>query len=469
MKFNFLYSFRFRILLWFAAILAVVLFAFSAFIYFSQARDIRGEALSHLGRKAELIADALKWGAIPPNILQETDIFLLIDLDGQVLSSQGLNSEDEMVDLILRAKDAIENADTKKYYSYANSWMEERGHDRTYYVFIVGAASRDTLLIIGSPFDPYNLYGRLLFTLFLGSASTLAVALGGGWWLADRAMRPVKAITQTARAISETDLSRRLNLKTKDELGELADTFDAMLARLQAAFDRQRQFIADASHELRTPLTIVNLETSRALENKRSIQEYQRTLGVVHSENEFMSHLVNDLLVLARLDAGQSVVQKEPLDLSDLALDAAERLSALAEQKNITIETGDLPELSLNGDRQLLLQMMSNLIENGIKHTVGDDRRVKVETGSDAGDVWVRVSDNGEGIPSEHLPHIFDRFYQVDKARTHDAEEAASGSGLGLSIVQSIAQIHGGEVRVQSSSGEGTMFEVRFASKGAGK
>jgi heavy metal sensor kinase len=465
MKFSFLYSIRFRLLLWFAVILAVVLFVFSTFIYFRQAEDIRGEALYHLNHKAETIAKALKRGAIPPNIFEERDVFLLIDTNGEILSSQGLDTEEEMLEIVLHATEVLKT-ETSQPLTYGAYWVEERGEDRMHYMFAIAAATPNSLMILGSPFDPYNLNGRLLVTLSLGSLVTLAVALGGGWWLADRAMRPVKTITQTARDISESDLSRRLNLKTKDELGELASTFDAMLARLQAAFDRQRQFIADASHELRTPLTIVNLETSRALQSKRTPQEYQRALGVIHSEYEFMTRLVNDLLVLARLDSGQPLIHKERLDLSDVALDAAERLSHLAEQNGVKIETGELPEVSVEGDRQLMLRMLSNLIENGIKHTVGNDRRVKVETGAGEDSVRVQVSDNGEGIPPEYLPHIFERFYQVDKARTHDAEDHANGSGLGLAIVQSIARMHGGEVRVESMPGQGTMFEVNFKTTG---
>ncbi|MEW6402257.1 MAG: ATP-binding protein [Chloroflexota bacterium] len=461
MKFSFLYSIRFRLILWFAVILAAILVVFSAFIFFSQARDIRGDARYRLLRKVEVIAEGLHRGAIPQNALQERDIFLLVDFNGNALMSQGLETERDMIELATHATEFLQ-LDANERKEAGNTWMEERGEDHTHYIFTIAAASSDSLMIIGSPFDPYNLSGRLLVTLSLGSLITLAVALGGGWWLADRAMRPVKTITQTARAISESDLSLRLNLKSRDELGQLANTFDDMLARLQTAFDRQRQFIADASHELRTPLTIVKLQTSRALGAKRTPQEYQRALGVIHSENEFMTHLVNDLLILARIDAGQPVMQKEQLDLSDVALDAVERLSSLAEQNNVRIEVGELPEVSFEGDRQLLLQMLSNLIENGIKHTVGDDRRVKVETGADADMAWVQVTDNGEGIPAGHLPHIFDRFYQVDKARTHDADDHVSGSGLGLAIVQSIAEMHGGVVRVESTPGQGTMFEVRF-------
>jgi signal transduction histidine kinase len=309
------------------------------------------------------------------------------------------------------------------------------------------------------------LNNRLLFTLLLGSLFTLGVALGGGLWLADRAMRPVHAITQAARTISETDLNRRLNLKGRDELAELANTFDGMLARLQAAFERQRQFVADASHELRTPLTIVNLESSRALASKRSADEYQRALGVIRSENEFMSHLVGDLLTLARMDAGQMAMEKTPLDLSDIALEAVERLAPLAERKNVRLETGDLPEVNIIGDRRYLLQMLSNLVENGIKYTGGAEKRVRVETGLEGDSAWVRVSDTGEGIPPEHLPHVFDRFYRVDKARSRGEDEFQGGNGLGLSIVNWIVQAHGGEVRVESAPGAGATFEVRFKVK----
>jgi len=303
----------------------------------------------------------------------------------------------------------------------------------------------------------------LLVTLLIGNLLTITVATGGGLWLADRAMRPVQKITQAAHSISETDLSRRLNMKSKDELGQLANTFDQMLARLQAAFERQRQFVADASHELRTPLTIVNLESSRALASKRTPQEYQRALGVIRSENEFMSHLVNDLLTLARMDSGQMAMEKNPLDLSEIALDALERLAPLAERKNVRLEAGELPEVNILGDRQYLMQMISNLVENGIKYTDGDGKHVRVETGLDGSYAWVKVADDGAGIPPEHLPQLFNRFYRVDKARSRGDEDEQGGSGLGLAIVDWIAHAHGGDVRVESVLGQGTTFEVRFA------
>jgi signal transduction histidine kinase len=280
-------------------------------------------------------------------------------------------------------------------------------------------------------------------------------------------MRPVKTITRAAQTISETDLNRRLNLKTRDELGELASTFDSMLARLQAAFDRQRQFIADASHELRTPLTIVNLEASRVTASPHSSEDYQLALNTILSENKYMNTLVNDLLILARLDAGQFKMEKQELDLSELVVDTLERLAPLAARKGVSLVPGNLPLALVQGDRKYLGLMLSNLVENAIKYASHPDSRVDVETAVDDREVRLRVSDNGPGITAEHLPHLFGRFYRVDKARTRNAEDAdasyeISGSGLGLSIVQWIARQHGAEVSVESTPGTGTSFEVRF-------
>jgi two-component system OmpR family sensor kinase len=256
-------------------------------------------------------------------------------------------------------------------------------------------------------------------------------------------------------------------MKSKDELGELANTFDGMLGRLQAAFERQRQFVADASHELRTPLTIVNLETSRTLASPHKTEDYRNALAIIHSENDFMTSLVNDLLTLARMDAGQAVMENLPVDLSDVVLETMERLTPLAARNGVRLEAGDLPEVRILGDRQHLIQMVSNLVDNGIKYTSGDGKKVSIETGTTGEIAWVRVSDNGPGIATEHLDHLFDRFYRIDQARTRRDDQATdpkspAGSGLGLSIVQWIVKSHGGEIKVESQVGTGTAFEVRF-------
>jgi heavy metal sensor kinase len=465
-------SIRFRLVLWFTVILAIILCAFSAFLYYTQSRNLQQEAVDELDHRVtsllENVHSALSQGSgqitLPKGLLRDTDVFLLIGPDGQVLASQGPIPAQQVIQVVTTGLQANPHSgDNAVVY-----WKSPASQN---YLFIPTQVENqwgvNLLVIFGGILDPTALVNRFLITLIGGSLLTLAIAVIGGFWLADRAMRPVKTITQAARSIGETDLSHRLNMKSKDELGELANTFDGMLARLQAAFERQRQFVADASHELRTPLTIVNLETSRSLASRRSQPEYQHALKIIHDENDFMTSLVNDLLVLARMDAGQTTMEKISVDLSDLAVDTIERLTPLAARNGVKLQAGNLPETRILGDRQYLLQMLSNLVENAIKYMTGDRKQVSVETGTAEGIAWVRVSDTGPGITPEHIPHLFDRFYRVDKARTRDTDmetdpSQPSGSGLGLSIVQWIVQAHGGEVQVDSTPGIGTTFEVHF-------
>jgi len=469
----FFHSIRFRLVLWFAVILAIVLAAFSGFVYYNQARDIQGEAQFRLERKMAALEVVLTMTSngflLPQGVLQDTDILILVAPDGEVVASRGPIPAQDATLLAQRAQ--------QEHEQHGNppdgfvSWSQGNLKPKANYLFvtvpIATVTGRAGLIILGSPLDPYGLSGKLIFTLLAGSLLTLLIALAGGFWLADRAMRPVHTITQAARTIGETDLSRRLNMKGKDELGQLANTFDGMLRRLQAAFERQRQFVADASHELRTPLTIVNLEASRVLTSHRSKEDYQNALTVIRSENDFMSALVNDLLTLARMDAGQTVIEKTPVDLSDVAVETVERLTPLSTRNGVRLETGDLPEVHILGDRQYLIQMLSNLVENGIKYTDGIEKCVRIETGKTDGTAWVRVSDTGPGIAPEHIPHLFDRFYRIDKSRTRNADDdghskAPNGSGLGLSIVQWIAHVHEGSIKVESQVGVGTTFEARF-------
>lgn len=332
-------------------------------------------------------------------------------------------------------------------------------------------------LIVGLPWDGAATLQSLAVVLLLAGLVALLLAAGGGYWLASKAMRPVRDITRTAYEIGETDLSRRLNIKRRDELGELASTFNRMLSRLEAAFNRQRQFTANASHDLRTPLTVVNLEVNRALNRRRTPEEYEQALSVIQGETEYMTQLVNDLLMLTRADTGQISFETEKIDVSELALEVVERLTPLARQKGLQLNVGELPELEITGNRLYLTRMISNLVDNAIKYTSGAGSRVQIETGNVIGPaqyevkagvkwMWLQVSDDGPGIAAEHLPYLFDRFYKVDKARTAgetldpEVQSETRGSGLGLAIVQLVAQTHGGHVKIESQVGKGTSFIV---------
>jgi signal transduction histidine kinase len=331
------------------------------------------------------------------------------------------------------------------------------------------------------PLPDHTVLPQIALQLFLMGLAILLFITVGGYWLAIRAMRPVRLITRKAQEIGRTDLSRRFHLKRRDELGELANTFDEMLNRLEAVLSRQRQFTADASHELRTPLSILNVAASRALsqwsrpENYEQalerIESYRQELSIIQAETDHMTRLVNDLLILARADTGQPIFTPQEVDVSEVTLEVVERLAPLAHQRAIELAFGELPELRVCGDRMLLTLMMTNLIDNALKYTAGIGNHILIE-GSIArrGEKWwgrIGIEDNGPGITEEHQLHLFERFYRVDAARsplqtgeedTH--EETASGSGLGLAIVQWVAQVHKGEVRLLSAVGHGSCFEI---------
>jgi heavy metal sensor kinase len=474
---SFLQSIRFRLTLWFVLILGLVLTAFSTVIYTTQSRDLQSDAVGHIQEKFLRIQTFFRspaWqlselspGSVPGNDapLQKGDLLILLDPNGAILQHWGetISAPEALMKDLSSAGSQREGISV---YEQAVQTGDSNGVAmKSDYLFLVTPVVRDGVrlgdLVVGSPSDLISQQHRLAVTLTVGSLAMLVLAFLGGLWLADRAMRPVSAITRAARNISEHDLDRRLNLRGHDELVDLAETFDAMIGRLQAAFDRQRRFVADASHELRTPLTIINLEVGRALSSQRTSTDYRRALEVVETEGARMTRLVNDLMTLARMDSGQAILQFADVELGDLASLAVERLTPLAERRRVSLARGELAQLHVRGDRQYLLQMISNLVENGIKYS-GAGQCVRIETARLDGLATLRVSDTGPGIPPEHLPTVFDRFYRVDAARSQNASDAdsASGSGLGLSIVSWIVRAHGGTINVASKLDQGTTFEV---------
>jgi len=480
-----LHSFRFRLTLLFVGILALILAGFSIYVYTRQAQILYAETVN---RVEVLLAQlAAYYGAqlhsteeegegrsiqVPQDdlpLLPDNAVLALVGLDGRVILQQGSLQPEDLAALINAWKESPVTLGPK---SFTVPGQESQGNagGRAYLFEVSPLQVEDGLggyILLANLVDPEDQLSRLAVSLVVMSALILLLAFGGGYWLADRALKPVQAIVHTARRISESDLSQRLNLNRDDELGELASTFDQMLDRLQAAFERQRQFTADASHELRSPLAIIELESNRALERPRTSKEYERALRLIQSENEWMSRLVNELLLLARMDAEQAVMQAERLDLSEVVVDVTERLNPLAQARGVTLKTGALVECYVHADRVYLAQLLTNLVENAIKYTQRSDALVLLESASQLLDDrrWslVSITDNGPGIPEEHLPYIFNRFYRLDKARIRQADEEdawISGSGLGLAIAKSIAQVYGGNIEVSSQTGKGTTFTV---------
>jgi signal transduction histidine kinase len=274
----------------------------------------------------------------------------------------------------------------------------------------------------------------------------------GGYFLASGALKPVNEIINTARRISAEDLSARLNLPDNgDELGRLAHTFDNMLARLDDAFQRERQFTLDASHELRTPLAAMQAIIGVTRSQPRTHLEYENALDDLAEETDRLRALTEDLLLLAR---GQQLAppEPEPVDLSALLEDVAETLSPLAEAKGLALECHVAPNLTIHSDRDSLIRLFVNLVDNAIKFT--QSGKVTVAALIESGLIRIDVIDTGKGIMSEHLGHVFDRFYRVDAAR------AQIGAGLGLAIALQIARACGGDITVTSNWGGGTTFSV---------
>src|SRR5436309_5287666 len=385
-------SVRARLTLWYLAMVAFITCLFGGSLYVSQTFLNADAAESRL--ETQLYQDSQRFAQTYGQALlnrqaltalqlsqSSQEMVLLLRADGSVLDARGPLTGSEIQQLRARAGQNSGMIDLTISQNHSHGWW---AWDSTYRVLMTPVLNQNVrvaILLVGLQRQyPIPL---LVIWLFHGTLALLVAAIGG-YWLAGKALRPVKMITRTANEIGATDLRRRLHLQRRDEFGELAATFDHMLARLEAAFKRQAQFTADASHELRTPLTIIDLEINRALTQTSSInplstqpEAYRQVLEHIKAENEQMTAMVNSLLLLARADTGQMTLDLQEVDLSDIALASVERLLPLARQSQITLATGDLPEVLICGDPQYLGQTMTNLIEKGIKYSSGNGKRVQ--------------------------------------------------------------------------------------------
>ncbi len=294
---------------------------------------------------------------------------------------------------------------------------------------------------------------RLIGLIGVGIALLLAAA--GGYFLAGRALAPVDRITRAAERIGAADLSQRLAEPTMDdEFGRLVRAFNGMIERLDQAFQRQRRFTADASHELRTPLAVIRSETEVALGRSRDPQLDTRLLNSVREESERLGHLVENLLMLARADAGTPLTMV-PVDVEELVAEVGARIAPRAREREVqlTVMVGRCEPVA--GDALRLTQLLLNLLDNALRHTPSGGQ-VALSLESIADGAIVRVADSGEGIAAEHLPHLFERFYRADAARGR----SEGGTGLGLAICDWIARAHGGRLTVESIPAQGTTVSL---------
>lgn len=303
----------------------------------------------------------------------------------------------------------------------------------------------------------------LRLALILSPVLVLLTAVCG-YLLSRRALRPVAQITRTVQEIrADQDLSRRIQLGDgRDEIYTLAQTFDTLLDAVEAGVRREKQFTSDVAHELRTPLTVVLMQCEELLSEETLAPETRLSVETIHRKVRAMAEMVSQLLLLSRADQGQEKLCMENLDFSELSQMEAETFSEIAAQRDIQLEADIEPDIHLYGDQTLLLRLWNNLLQNAVTYgRAGGHIWMTVHADSDA--VQLQVRDDGIGIAPEHLPHIWERFYQVSPSRS------AESSGLGLSMVRWIVQAHDGDITVESTEGAGTVFTVQLPLASADK
>ncbi|HJT88613.1 MAG TPA: heavy metal sensor histidine kinase [Bryobacteraceae bacterium] len=295
-------------------------------------------------------------------------------------------------------------------------------------------------------------------TLAVAFPLLLVLAGAGGYLLTRRGLAPVGWMAEQAKQITDQNLEARLNIgNAAEELTLLAASFNELLSRLDHSFEGIRRFVQDASHEMRTPLAVIRGEADVALSQDRSAAEYQRSLTIIQDESRRLSRLVEDLLNLARADAGRVQLQLQEIYLNDLLAECCRSVQSLALARQIEIQCHCAEDVAFRGDEELLRRMVVNLLDNAIRYTPPGGT-VSASLEAQGADVRIRVADTGEGIDAEDSRHVFERFYRADKARSRQQ----GGFGLGLSIVKWIAECHHGGVELSSQPGRGSTFTVRL-------
>lgn len=322
---------------------------------------------------------------------------------------------------------------------------------------------RQWVVLLLAPLGEVDRELRVTLLALLIAGIIMVLASGGlAYGLARKALGPMESLRRSTDAITADRLDRRLPVPNPhDELGRLSETINAMIARLEQSFAEIRRFTADASHELRTPVTLIRTEAEVAYHHLPGPEGCQQLLGNILEECQRMTHLTDQLLTLAREDTGLTNPHREPLDLAGLVLEIGDALRPLAESRGQQLRASGAQPVWMDGDPARLRQVFVNLIDNAIKYTPAGGR-VDVAVRSEGSEAVVAIADTGVGIPAEHLPHIFERFYRVDKARSR----SEGGTGLGLSIARSIVAAHGGQIELVSTPGKGTLCTVRLPTRG---
>ena len=445
---------RARLTLWYTLALLVVLCLFGADVLWQQrrigVRRVDRELEAFTATLANVVGDELTEIPDPRSAAQEARTTVttpgravaILDARGNVLAAQwsGL----ELRDPLPRgdAKPAVWTATTA-----AGAWRVHAG-PRAF-----GATT--LVLLVASPLSDVGREQReVQEAMLVGIPIVLFLAGAGGLWLASVGLRPITDMARRAAGIPLTGLEDLGHLDRTDELGQLAAAFNGLVARLRAALQTQRQFMADASHELRTPVSVVRATADVTLNlPHRDEPEYREALTIVGGQARRLSRLVEDMLVLARADAGGYPLRPVDLYLDDVVADCRRAVDVLATERGVAIHSAGSPEIPFRGDEDLLRRLVLNVLQNAVQHTPAGGA-VAVDIRQDPDAVRIRVSDQGSGIPPDDQRRIFDRFVQLDAARR------GQGTGLGLPIARWIAEAHSGTLVLEKSGSDGSTFCV---------
>ena len=461
-------SIRSRLTAWYVTLLAIILILFSVLLNYFLAKRLHESVDNSLTVSATVVATSatMRLGNSPlPGLNQ---------LFEQFMNQGNLNKFYRIYDGSGNVGSRSKNISASQFPLSQPAYADALEGKNSYETFTVGGQQPIRVITM-----PILLEGKLInlvqvgtsleavqetlrnlkIFLFTAVPSVLILAALFARFMARRALKPISRIIDTAREIGQgQELSKRIPvLKIKDELGQLALTFNEMMNRLENSFAQMRQFSSDASHELRTPLTVLKGQNELILSKQRKPEEYQEVISSNLEEINYMSKVLEDLFVLSKSDENQVNLDYKPVDLRALVEEVCKHAEILAEEKNIKIIIAFLEPIEIKGDEVRLRQMVWNVLQNGIKYTQqGGELKISLQNEGDF--ALLTIQDTGIGIPEEDLPLIFNRFYRVDKARTRDE----GGSGLGLSICRQIAEAHKGKIEVESKLGVGTRFKIRL-------
>jgi two-component system OmpR family sensor kinase len=456
---------RVRLTATYSALFILLAAAVSTAFYVGYARSQYASTDSELTERVQALINGLETDASPvlfdkkdavPDAEQGEVGAVLLGADGHVQDTIGRPVTARLAQAFFRRRPTVANP-------LLETASDTGGDVRVLAKPVVDASHGVHLLVVGGhPMAEVQIaLDQAKLLLLVVVVSMVAIASVLGYWLAGRALKPVRAIAGAARDISEHDLHRRIALDLPaDELGELAETFNGMLGRLEAGFSSLQRFTADAAHELRAPLAMIRAELEVSLARSRSTEEYQVTHRLVLSEVERMARLADQLLLLARADAGSLAPRFVSVDVSDLLEETVDRWRVLAGSRGVRLALEPPPPGSMWADPELLRRLIDNLLDNAVRHSPPGEEVVLTAACED-GRWYVEVADAGPGVPDSMRDRLFQRFTRADPARGRDT----GGAGLGLALCAVIADLHGGSIALAPPNGPppGARFIVILA------